>query len=586
MSVSLPENSFQLYKRLLAATKPYLWLFVIGIIGTASASGIDAGLTWLIKPIINQGLINRDPVFIRMLPLLIVVVFVFRGIAVFLSNYCVAKVGRSVVMDFRQRIFNHMLKLPAGFYDGESSGQLLSRLIYNVEQVAEATTYALMIVVQEGVLAIGLIFVMFMLSWKLTLLFMVVFPLMMGLVRYTSKRLRRLSQNVQKTMGEVSHIAEESIEGYKVIRTFGGEQYERGKFTRATKNNQQREMKIVATNAISTAATQIIISFSIAMILVVATLPSMSITAGSFTALVAAMFTLLRPIRRINQVNNIIQKGLAGAQSIFELLDIAPENDTGTLTLGRVKGEVEYRQVNFRYPNTEKVVLNDMNFHIRPGETVALVGRSGSGKSTLVSLLPRFYEMQQGSILMDGVDIREYRLADLRSQFALVSQQVTLFNDTIGRNIAYGRLSEVKEADIIQAAEAAHAMEFIAEFPQGLDTLIGENGVLLSGGQRQRLAIARALLKNAPILIFDEATSALDTESERHIQAALEALMRNRTTLIIAHRLSTIEKADRIFVLDKGCIVEAGTHAQLLSRNGHYARLHALQFQDEPMVTV
>lgn len=580
MSISLPPNAFQLYKRLLRATKPYLGLFTIGILGTASASGIDAGLTWLIKPIINQGLINRDPMFIRMLPLLIVAIFIGRGIAVFLSNYCVAKVGRSVVMDFRQQLFNHMLRLPANFYDGESSGQLLSRLIYNVEQVAEATTYALMIVVQEGVLAIGLIVVMFMLSWKLTVLFMVVFPLIMGLLRYTSRRLRRLSQSVQDTMGQVSHIAEESIEGYKVIRTFGGEQYEQEKFIHATQKNRQREMKIVATNAISTAATQIIISFSIAMILVVATLPSISITAGSFTALVAAMFTLLRPIRRINQVNNIIQKGLAGAHSIFTLLDIEPENDQGQLRLNRSKGEVEYQEVSFSYPQTKKQVLYHVNFRINPGETIALVGRSGSGKSTLVSLLPRFYEIQQGSILIDGIDIRQYRLADLRDQFALVSQQVTLFNDTIGRNIAYGRLSHVNEADIFKAAEAAHAMEFINEFPQGLDTLIGENGVLLSGGQRQRLAIARALLKDAPILILDEATSALDTESERHIQAALKTLMHNRTTLIIAHRLSTIERANRIIVLDKGKIMETGTHIELLQCNGHYARLHALQFNE------
>jgi len=579
-------SSVQLYKRLLTAVKPYLWVFVIGICGTAAASGIDSGLAWMIKPIINDGLVGRDPEFLRILPIAIISIFILRGIAVFLSNYFVAKVGRSVVMDFRQQIFAHLLRLPASFFDKQSSGQLLSRLIYNVEQVAEATTSALLLVVQEGVLAIGLITVMFVLSWQLTLLFMIVFPLMAWLVRNTSKRLRKLSINVQQTMAEVSHIAQESIEGYKVIRTFGGETYEKDKFTRATLNNRLREMKIVATNAIGTAATQVVISFSIAMTLVIATMPSVSVSAGSFAALIAAMFTLLRPIRRINQVNNIIQKGLAGAQSIFDLLDIAPEKDTGTKALGRAKGAIEYNKVSFVYPDTTKEVLSEINFKVKPGETIALVGRSGSGKSTLVSLLPRFYEIMNGNILIDDVDIREYKLADLRDQFALVSQQVVLFNDTIAKNISYGKLSTVSEADIIKAAEAAHAMEFIRELPEGIHSLVGQNGVLLSGGQRQRIAIARALLKNAPILILDEATSSLDTESERHIQSALEQLMKGRTTLIIAHRLSTIENADHIFVVDKGRIIEIGTHQELLHKGGHYARLHAYQFKDESPVAV
>lgn len=554
---------------------------MVGIVGTAAVSGIDASLAWLIKPIINHGLIAREQNFIKILPALIVSIFIGRGIAVFLSNYCIAKVGRSVVMDFRQKIFNHMLKLPANFYDAESSGQLLSRLTYNVDQVAEASTYALLIVVQEGVLAIGLIVVMFSLSWQLTLLFMLVFPLIACMVRYTSRRMRRLSQAVQKTMGNITHIAEESIEGYRVIRTFGGEPYEREKFVRATRDNRQKEMKMIATGSIGTAITQILISFSIAAILLIATLPSVSVSAGAFAALVASMFTLLRPVRRINQVNNIIQKGLAGAQSIFELLDQAPENDHGNRTLKRAKGEIEYCQVGFSYPKSKKMVLQNMNFRVSSGEVIALVGRSGSGKSTLVSLLPRFYEVTQGCIRMDGMDIRDYRLSELRHQFALVSQHVTLFNDTIGNNIAYGRFDKVTQTEIIAAAEAAYAMEFIRELPHQLDTLIGENGVLLSGGQRQRIAIARALLKNAPILILDEATSALDTESERHIQQALEILMRDRTTLIIAHRLSTIEKADRIFVMDQGQIVEMGTHSELLNKNGHYAKLHALQFREK-----
>lgn len=579
MKVATP-STLAIYKRLIAATKPYVWFFVIGLACTAAASGIDAGLTWLIKPIINNGLVERDQAFIKVLPLIIVGVFIVRGIAVFFSNYCIKMVGRSLVRDFRQRLFSHMLKLPASFYDSESSGKLLSRLIYNVEQVSEASTYALLIIVQESVLAIGLVVVMFTLSWKLTLFFMIVFPFMIWVVRMTSKRLRRLSHSVQQLVGEVSHIAEESIEGYRVIRTFGGEQYETSKFNNATEGNQKREMKIISTESLGTAGVQVLISFSIAAVLVVATLPFMHVSAGSFAALVAAMFTLLRPIRRINQINNIIQKGLAGAQSIFELLDSEPEKDTGTHTLTRSQGAIEYRGVNFTYHSTGKTVLHDLNFRIEPGETVALVGRSGSGKSTLVSLLPRFYDIDEGSILIDNVDVREYRLADLRSQFALVSQQVTLFKDTVARNIAYGQLGNFSQDDLMRAAEAAHALEFIQELPQQMETMIGENGVLLSGGQRQRLAIARALLKNAPILILDEATSALDNESERHIQAALETLMRNRTTLVIAHRLSTIENADRIFVMDKGRIIESGSHQQLLNQNGHYAKLYEMQFTD------
>jgi subfamily B ATP-binding cassette protein MsbA len=577
-------NDFALYKRLLSGIKPYRWMFFVGILATTATSGIDAGLAWLIKPIINEGLIDKNQAFIRILPLIIVTAFTVRGMAVFFSSYFISKVGRSVIMDYRQRIFKHLLKLPASFYDKQSSGQLLSRLIYNVEQISEATTYAILIIVQESVLAIGLLIVMFTLSWQLTLIFMVVFPLMAWLVRYTSKRLRKLSTGVLRSVGEVSHIAEESIEGYRVIRTFGGESYEAEKFIRATHSNKQQEMKVIVTNSLGTASVQIVISFSISLILALATSPAIDVSAGAFAALVAAMFTLLRPVRRINQINNIIQKGLAGAQSIFELLDIPPETDNGTQRIQRAKGNIVFRDVCFTYPGTEKEVLKNISFSIQPGETVALVGRSGSGKSTLVSLLPRFYDIEKGEILIDGLNIKDYQLADLRNQFASVSQQVTLFNDTILKNIGYGKLQEIDEDTVKKAAKAAHALEFINELPNGFETLVGEDGVLLSGGQRQRLAIARALLKDAPILILDEATSALDTESEKYIQSGLEQLMHNRTTLVIAHRLSTIENADKILVMDKGEIVESGTHHSLLAQGGHYARLHALQFKERDAI--
>jgi subfamily B ATP-binding cassette protein MsbA len=575
-------SGFSVYKRLLLSTAPYWGIFLIGILGTIAGSAVDSTLAWMIKPIINEGFIARNQAFIRWLPVGIVVVFLLRGISGFLSDYFISRVGRNLVTHFRQAIFTHLLRLPATFFDRQSSGQLLSALIYNVEQVAGATTDALLMTIQDGFLTLGLLTVMFLISWRLTLLFLIIAPIISIIVRYNSRRMRLLSTNVQQSMAEATHVAEEAIEGYRVIRTYGGEEYEQQKFFTATNTNRQRELKIIVTDSLGSSSVQLVASGLIAVLLYMATSSSWQISAGSFAAMITAVLALLRPIRRLTQVNSRIQKGIAGAQSVFDLLDQPPEPDNGTLPLGRCNGRIEYQQVAFHYPSNPNNVLEDINFTINPGETIALVGRSGSGKSTLASLLQRFYEVTAGQILIDGVDIRQYRLADLRNQFALVSQHVTLFNDTIAHNIAYGRLGNVSEAEIIAAATMAQAMEFIEPLPNGINTFIGENGMRLSGGQRQRIAVARAILKNAPILILDEATSALDTESERHIQKALEVLMRERTTLVIAHRLSTIEKADRILVLDKGRIVEAGDHATLLKQQGYYARLHTLQFRDMP----
>lgn len=580
-SYKITISSFAVYLRLLKSIKPYFGLFLIGIFGTLLASGIDSVIVWAVKPLFDKGLVARQHSFLTWLPLGIIIVFIMRGVANFLSDYYLVRVGRNIVMDFRQKVFNHMLRLPASFYDQQSSGKLISLIIYNVEQLASATTDALLTIVSEGGLAIGLLVVMLVLSWQLTLLFLIIAPIVALITHYTSRRLRNLSINVQKSMGDVTHIASESIEGYKVVRTFGGENYEKEKFLKATELNRQREIKTVITNSLGSSLIQIIAAIPMAIIMYLATSPFLHITVGGFGAMIATILRILTPLKRLSKINSTLQKGIAGAQTIFNLLDQKLEVDTGTKSLNRALGKIEYRHISFSYPSSSKIVLDKINFTIEPGKVVALVGHSGSGKSTLVSLLPRFYDVKIGTILIDDVDIQEYHLADLRNQFSLVSQHITLFNDTIAHNIAYGNFATSREEEIIQAAKAAHIMHVIEQLPNGLNTVIGEHGLLLSGGQRQRIAIARAILKNAPILILDEATSALDTESERYLQEALEELMSKRTTLVIAHRLSTVESADTIIVLDHGKIVEQGTHKELITQHGYYSKLYNMQFRDE-----
>ncbi|WP_100623107.1 lipid A export permease/ATP-binding protein MsbA [Candidatus Coxiella mudrowiae] len=572
------------YGRLLQATKRYWAIFIFGIIGTIVVSLMDAGFAWLIKPIINHGFIAHDVSFIRWLPLIIVLIFLFRGMARFLSTYFINRVARNIVMDFRRMIFSHLLRLPAKFYDQHNSGYLLSTVIYNVEQVAQASSDALVITLQESSLVIGLLTVMFLVNWELTLFFLIITPIIAWVMKICSARLRRLSTSVQRSVGEVTHIASEAIEAYKVVRLFGGQTYENEKFCSATKANQQRELKVVVTNSVSTSLVQLLIAIPIALILFFATQPSLHVTAGSFVSVVSAMIMMLRPVRRLTMVNSYIQKGIAGAESIFKLLDEDIEKDKGSRHLLRAKGTIGYSHVSFSYDKSQKPILSDINLTVEAGQTVALVGRSGAGKSTLINLLPRFYEISSGIIKIDGINIKEFHLQELRNQFALVSQNTILFNDTILNNIAYGRqVGGIDKRKIIEAARAAHTMEFIDQLPEGLNTVVGENGVLLSGGQRQRIAIARALFKNSPILILDEATSALDTHAERHIQAALENLMHQRTTLIIAHRLSTIEKVDWIIMMEGGRIVEKGTHQQLLALKGIYAELYRMQFSEKPV---
>lgn len=574
------STGLQTYKRLLRSASPYWMLFVIGAIGTFLLSLTDAGFAWLVKPIINHAFVKRDRAFIHWLPILIFIVFIIRGCAGFTSSYFIARVSRTVVRDLRCAIFSKLLQLPASFYDHSNSGNILSTIVYNVEQVAQACSDALLTILRESSLAVGLIVVMFMVSWELSLLFFVIAPLIAWVVKWSSTRMRRLSGNVQKSVGDVTHVANEGIVGYRVVRLYGGQAYESEKFFKATKANLQRELKVVITNSVGTAGVQLLVAIPIAITLLVATNPALHISPGSFAAMVTAMITLLRPVRRMSTVNTEIQKGLAAAESLFDIIDEPVEKDTGSRTLSRVKGNIVFHQVSFSYQTSGKPILKNISFSVKAGQTVAMVGKSGSGKSTLMNLLTRFYEIDSGEITIDGANINLYRLPDLRKQFAFVSQDTILFNDTVANNIAYGFSGATPKEKILQSAEAAHAIEFIEQMPQGFDTTVGEDGVLLSGGQRQRIAIARALLKDAPILILDEATASLDVHSERQIQSALDDLMKDRTVLIIAHRLSTVEKADYIIVMDEGEIVETGSHQSLLDQNGHYFALYHAQFKE------
>lgn len=580
------KNSIVLYRRLLKYIFRYWPAFVIAMIGNIGYSGLDAGVTYMLKPILNKGFIERDMQFIHLLPFLVLGAFLFRGLMNLLSSYFMARVSNGVIVDFRQQIFEKIMKLPSVYFDNKGSGQILSIILYNVSQVTNAGSDALTTFVQSFCMVVGLLVVMFTISWRMSLLFMITVPLIALTVHISSRRLRQISLKLQEQMGEVTNIAEEGIEGYKVVRMFGGQNYEINKFNKVTYRNYMRQLKVAITNVFTENSVQLLAAIVLSVVIYLATShkSSMMLSAGGFVALVAAMVAILKPLKNFTNVNTKIQQGLAGAQSVFALLDSDVEEDNGTVHIDRAQGNIVYDNVSFTYPLKEKQVLNNISFSVKPGQTVALVGRSGSGKSTIVNILQRFYMGWHGKIKLDGEPIENYVLSDLRQQFAIVSQQVTLFNDTVAHNIAYGKFADATEEDIIAAAKAANAWEFIKEMPAGIQTLIGENGVMLSGGQRQRIAIARAILKNAPIFILDEATASLDTESERLIQDALDRLMRNRTTIVIAHRLSTIENADLIIVMDSGNILEIGQHKELIAHQGMYAHLHKLQFRDQDSI--
>ncbi|HAO00744.1 lipid A export permease/ATP-binding protein MsbA [Vreelandella aquamarina] len=576
----MTDSGWMLYKRLLGYVKPHWRAFALAVVGFVIYAASSTALAEMMKRLID-GIQNPDADFRFFLPLFVVLMFASRGLGTFLSTYFMAYVGRYVIHTLRCDVFAHLLHLPGRFFDQHSSGHLVSRVTYHVEQVAGAATNAVTIILREGLFVVGLVGYLFWTNWMLTLLFLGVTPIIAGVVSYVSKRFRRISKRIQHSMGDVTHVASEALSGYRVVRTHGAEAYEKQRFERVSEENRRQSMKEAMTRAVSSPVVLMLVAISMALLVWLAMAPSLmeNMTPGEFVAFITAAALMIKPVRQLTEINSEIQKGIAAASELFGLLDLTPEQDEGSLIPSKLTGNVVIENVSFRYGDDQPSVLHNVNLNVAPGELVAIVGRSGSGKSTLVSLLPRFYRPSEGQILIDGVNADEYALGPLRQNIALVSQQVTLFNASIADNIAYG-VADPDPAAIKAAAEAAYASEFIEKLPESYATVVGENGVMLSGGQRQRLAIARAIFKDAPILILDEATSALDTESERYIQKALEHVCEGRTTLVIAHRLSTIERADRILVMDQGRIIEQGTHQALLEKGGAYAALHQLQFQE------
>lgn len=575
-------GGWELYRRLLSYVKPYRKVFFFAIIGMIVVAATQPGLPYLIKGITDKGLIARDSSYISMIPIYLVLLFVIRGLATFVSQFGIYWVGRRIIFDIRRQMFQRMIHLPTAFFDENHSAKLVAKLIYDVEQVATAATSALTTVVKDGLTVILLLLYIVYLDWQLTLMFLLIGPLVALFVRFMSKRFRKVSTSIQHSMGHIAHVAKEAIEGQRILKTYGGHEKETRYFEQANEDNRKQYLRKASVSAMAIPVVELFIALSLAgLIHFMLNRPDQdSATVGSFIAFLTAVLLLMPPIRRLTKINEPVQTGIAAAQSVFVLMDQDEEKDSADGSLDHVSGRLEFKDVSFRYHPDDELVLKDINFAIAPGKVVALVGASGSGKSTIASLVSRFYDPEQGQILIDGVDIRTLSLKNLRQHMAVVPQETILFDGSLAENITYGCEGEF-DADALQkAAQAANVLEFAKTLPGGLDSQIGERGVRLSGGQRQRIAIARAIYKDAPILVLDEATSALDTRSERHVQEAMQHLMEKRTTLVIAHRLSTIEHADKIIVLHRGRMLEQGSHAELIAKNGAYAELHHRNFAE------
>lgn len=573
-------STWQTFRRLWPMITPFKAGLIAAAVALVANAASDTFMLSLLKPLLDDGFGKADRSILLWMPLAVIALMIVRGISGYVSSYCISWVSGKVVMQMRRRLFGHMMGMPVAFFDQQSTGTLLSRITYDSEQVASSSSSALVTVVREGASIIGLFIMMFYYSWQLSIILVVIAPVVSIVIRLVSKRFRDISKNMQNTMGHVTTSAEQMLKGHKEVLIFGGQKVETERFDSVSNRMRQQGMRLVSASSISDPIIQLIASLALAFVLYAASFPSVmeTLSAGTITVVFSSMIALMRPLKSLTNVNAQFQRGMAACQTLFSILDMEQEKDEGKRVVERAKGDIEFKNVTFTYPGRDAPALRDVAFTIPAGRTVALVGRSGSGKSTIASLMTRFYDIQEGQILMDGHDLREYTLSSLRNQVALVSQNVHLFNDTIANNIAYARTDVFSREEIEKAAKMAYAMDFINKMDNGLDTVIGENGVLLSGGQRQRIAIARALLRDSPVLILDEATSALDTESERAIQAALDELQKNRTSLVIAHRLSTIEKADEILVIEDGRVVERGSHAELLEMRGAYAQLHRMQF--------
>ncbi|MGL0940778.1 lipid A ABC transporter ATP-binding protein/permease MsbA [Vibrio vulnificus] len=580
MSINTDESTWRTFKRLWTFIRLYKSGLAVAVVALIINAVSDTYMISLLKPLLDEGFGSAESDFLRTLPLIIFAMMFIRGISSFVSAYCLSWVSGNVVMQVRRMVFNHYMQMPVSYFDKEKSGSLLSRITYDSEQVSAATSQALVSIVREGASIIGLLVLMFYNSWQLSLVLILVAPVVAMGIGIVSKRFRQISKSMQTVMGVVTSSAEQMLKGHKVVLSYGGQDIERERFDKVSNQMRQQTMKLVTAQAAANPIIQMIASVAIVVILYLASIDSIKeqLTPGTFTVVFSAMFGLMRPLKALTSVTSQFQRGMAAAQTLFALVDLEPEKNTGTHSVERAQGDVSVKDISFTYLGTERPALSHVSFDIPRGKTVALVGRSGSGKSTIANLFTRFYDVDSGEIQLDGVDVRDYELKNLRTQFALVSQNVHLFNDTIANNIAYAAGDKYSREDIERAAELAHAMEFISKMENGLDTMVGENGASLSGGQRQRVAIARALLRDAPVLILDEATSALDTESERAIQSALDELQKNKTVLVIAHRLSTIEKADQILVIDDGAVVERGSHSELIEKDGAYAQLHRIQF--------